>query len=142
MDTPLGAHFLIINNIDSSLSTHVSHTQIDRMLKGRQFTQFNFCVPARVSLLQCGKVLTQFYLRLSQSHSKLRAYGALSLVSHFVVSCHPCDVVPRVFHLSQTLCVVSVRRAIPKPWTRHCAHSASRLLRSVAECSKTSCCKL
>ena len=142
MDTPLGAHFLIINSIDSSLSTHVSHTQIDKMLKGRQFTQFNFCVPARGSFLQCVKVLTQFYLRLPQSHSKLRAYGAHSLASHFVVSCRPCDVVPRVFYLSQMLCIVSIRRAIPKPWTRHCPHSTSHLLRSVAKCSETSCCKL
>ena len=142
MDTPLGAHFLIIHNIHSRLSTHVSHTTVDKMLKCRQFTQFKFYVPARSSFLQCMKVLTQFYLRLPQSHPKLCAYGALSLASHFMVSCRPRDVVPRVFRLSQTLCVVSVRRAVPKPWTRHCPHSASWLLRSVAKFSETNYCKL
>ena len=101
-----------------------------------------FCVPARGSLLQCVKVLTRFYRRLPQVTPKLRASCALSRASLFVVSCRPRDVVPRVFRLSQTLCVVSVRSAVPKPWTRHCPHSASRLLRSVARSSETSCRKL
>ena len=113
MDTALGAHFLIINKIDSRLSTHVSLTEFDRILKCRHFTQFQFAFLHAVPFLQCVKVLTQFYLRLPQSHSNLCAYGALSLASHFVVSCRPRDVVPRVFRLSQMLCVVSVRRAIP-----------------------------
>ena len=84
------------------------------------------CVPARSSFLQCVKVLTQFYLRLPQSHSNLCAYGALSLASHFVVSCRPRDVVPRVFRLSQMLCVVSVRRAVPNLGLGT-AHTARRI---------------
>ena len=70
------------------------------------------------------------------------AFGALSLASLLVFSCHPRDVVPRFFHLSPTLCVVSVRSAVSKPRIWHCPHSASRLLRSVAKSSETSCCKL
>ena len=84
-------------------------------------------------------VLTSDYPKVTP---KLRASCALLLASHFVVFCRPCDVVPRVFHLSQTLCVVSVHRAVPKPWTRHCPHSASCLLKSVSKSSETSCCKL
>ena len=93
-------------------------------------------------LLQCVKVLTQVISDYPKVTPKLRASCALLLASHFVVSYYPRDVVPRVFRLSQTLCVVSVHRAVPKPWTRHCPHSVSRLLRSVAKSSETSCCKL
>ena len=37
---------------------------------------------------------------------------------------------------------VMIDSSVPKPWTRHCPHNASRLLRSIAKSSETSCYKL
>ena len=142
MNTPLGAHLLIINNIHGGVSTHVSQSQFDRMRKCRQFTQFTIRVPALGSSLQCINVLSLFSLRLPHNHSNSCVFGALSLASLLVVSCRPRDVVPRVFRLSPTLCVVSIRSAVSKPRIWHYPHSASCLLRSVAKSSETSFRKL